>query len=242
MKSPQRVCIAARGRALFSSLPVPHAADMPDPNPLRTRSARQDVPLRNRAFLVAALALVNSALYIGSNAYPLREPIMMPHNTLDLTLGWHAWTIWPYWLLLVLAPVLALQIRQARLLHATLRAYAVALLTNVAIWLAWPTKIVRHAIADTLDPATAAAWRLLYMLDGTGNCFPSGHVTIPLVIATGLCAQYPQARRWVWIAIAILLPSVVTTGQHSSWDVLGGAATAAFGIRVASPDLLRTLR
>jgi len=212
------------------------------PNPHPTRSANKDVPLRNRAFLIAALALVNSALYVLSNANPLREPIVMPHNTVDLALGWHAWTIWPYWLLLALAPVLALQIREASLLHATLRAYALALLTNLAIWLAWPTKIVRHAIADTLDPATAAAWRLLYALDGTGNCFPSGHVTIPLVIATGFCAQYPQARRWVWIAIAILLPSVVTTGQHSSWDILGGAATAAFGIRVASPDLLRTLR
>ncbi len=211
-------------------------------DPLPKHSTHPDVPLTTRAVLVAASALVNGVLYVGSNAFPLRVPVVLQRNGLDIALGWHAWTIWPYWLLLALAPVLALQIRDVRILHATLRAYAVALLANLAIWLSWPTQLARRAIPDTLDPATATAWRLLYALDGPGNCFPSGHVTIPLVIATGFCAQYPQARRWVWIAFTVLLPSVVSTGQHSSWDILGGAATAAFGLWVASPALLRVRR
>lgn len=221
---------------------MPHAESMPMPDPLPQRSTHPDVPLTTRALLVTALGLVNATLYMGSNAFPLRVPVVLQRNALDLALGWHAWTIWPYWLLLGLAPVMVLQIRDARILRSTLRAYAVALLANLAIWLSWPTQLARGVLPDALDPATHFAWRLLYALDAPNNCFPSGHVTIPLVIASGFCAQYPQARPWPFVAIAVLLPSVVTTGQHSSWDILGGVATALLALALASPALLRGLR
>jgi hypothetical protein len=196
------------------------------------------VAFRTRLLLVLSLIALNSVLYLCSNAWPLRTPVRLPLNAIDAALGWHAWTIWPYWLLLLLGPAMALCLRERRLINATVRAYALALAVNFAIWSAWPTRIsASRLLPDGLDPLTDTAWRLLYALDGPNNCFPSGHVTIPLVIAAGLCAQYPRARHWVWALLLVLLPSVVTTGQHYSWDVLGGAATAAMGLLVAGRQL-----
>lgn len=192
------------------------------------------VPFRTRLVLVLALTAINSALYLCSNAWPLRAPARLPVNAIDAALGWHAWTIWPYWLLLLLGPAMALCLRERRFIDATVRAYVVALAMNFAIWSAWPTRVAAtRLLPDGIDPITSAAWRLLYALDGPNNCFPSGHVTIPLVIGAGFCAQYPRARYWAWPLLLVLLPSVVTTGQHYSWDVLGGAATAAIGLLVA---------
>jgi hypothetical protein len=196
------------------------------------------VAFRTRLLLVLSLIAINSVLYLCSNAWPLRTPVRLPLNAIDAALGWHAWTIWPYWLLLLLGPAMALCLRERRLIIATVRAYALALAMNFAIWSAWPTRIsASRLLPDGLDPLTALAWRLLYALDGPNNCFPSGHVTIPLVIAAGFCAQYPRARRWVWPLLLVLLPSVVATGQHYSWDVLGGAATAGIGLLVAGRQL-----
>lgn len=197
---------------------------------LNASAASGDVPLKVRARLVLALTALNSALYLVTNAYPLSTPRLLPTGAIEAWLGFHAWTIWPYWALLLMAPVLALGIRTRALLGATLTAYAIALTLNVTVWIAWPTRLPRVALEGPLDPATAAAWRLLLALDRDTNCFPSGHVTVPLVIAAGYCAQHPSARRWLPALLLVLLPSVITTGQHYAVDVLGGAATAAIGL------------
>ncbi|MEO6226945.1 MAG: phosphatase PAP2 family protein [Thermomonas sp.] len=211
----------------------------PDHLPLRMTASAAIIPFRSRLLVVVSLTAVNSALYLCSNAWPMRQPVRLPVNAIDVALGWQAWTIWPYWLLLVLGPAMAMCLSERRLIIATVRAYALALAFNFAIWTLWPTRVsASRVLPDGLDPMTDAAWRLLYLLDGPNNCFPSGHVTIPLVIAAGFCAQYPRARYWLWPLLLALLPSVVTTGQHYSWDVLGGAATAALGLFFAGGDLL----
>lgn len=229
-------CSGARGPALgvYSML----NPDVATPT-LHASVASDRVPFWARIAVVGALVLANTAIYLLSNTHPVRAPTVLHPNSLDLLLGWHAWTIWPYWLLLALAPAMALSLHSGHILWLTLRAYATALAVNLSIWLLWPTRVVRAALPAGLDSATAAAWRWLYAIDAPNNCFPSGHVTIPLVVAAGFCAQHPGARRWPFVAIVVLLPSVVTTGQHTSWDVLGGTATAVLGLLLASPALLR---
>lgn len=204
--------------------------------------ASESLPLRTRALLVSTLTAINSALYLLSNAHPMGTPVALPLSGIDVAIGWHPWMIWPYWLLLALAPAMALGLRDRRIMLATLRAYAVALGMNLTVWLLWPTRIVQRMLPDTLDPFTAGAWRLLYALDGENNCFPSGHITIPLVVAAGFCTQYPRAGVWVWPMLLVLLPSVVGTGQHYAWDVLGGAATAALGLWLGGRGLFRRTR
>ncbi|WP_187770805.1 phosphatase PAP2 family protein [Cognatilysobacter lacus] len=204
----------------------------PEPDP-----AAAHVALPTRMALVAAMAAANGAIYLAINLHPLSTPRILPAGAIEAALGRHAWTIWPYWLLLLLAPMLAVGISERRVLVATLRSYAIALGLNVAIWLAWPTRLPRQAWPDAHDPATADAWHLLLALDRDTNCFPSGHVTIPIVIAAGFCVQHPGLRRWVAVLIAVLLPSVVTTGQHYAVDIVGGAATACAGLAFGAREL-----
>jgi len=205
-------------------------------------TAPTTLPVRSRLLLVLSLSALMTVLYLLSNAHPLRPPALLPRNAIDAALGLHAWTIWPYWALLLLGPTLAVGVHERRLIVAAVRAYAIAMGLNLAIWLAWPTQLPRQPLPDDLDRLTEGAWRLLYALDAPTNCFPSGHITIPLVMGAAFCAQYPRARRWLWPLLVALLSSVVTTGQHYSWDVLGGAATAALGLALAGRELWRGAR
>lgn len=211
---------------------------------VRTRAAAgiDTVALSRRIAIVLIAMAINTALYLGINAYPLSEPRLLPYTALDHALGRQAWTIWPYWLLLLAGPALVLAIRERRYLLATLHAYVVAIGLDAAIWLLWPTRIARPPVPQGLDPLTEAAWRCLHALDGLNNCFPSGHITIPVVAAAGFAAQYPRLRPWVWSALVVLTPSVITTGQHYVWDIAGGLATATLGLLLAGTPLWRTGR
>jgi hypothetical protein len=182
------------------------------------------------------MAVVTS-VYLGSNHFPMAEPRALPLTAVDEVLGWHAWTIWPYWLLLVLAPAFILAISDRRILLATMRAYAAAMTLDAVVWMAWPTSLARRALPADMAPATDAAWRLLHVLDASNNCFPSGHITAPVIAVAGYCAQHAHARRWAWPLVLLLFPSVVTTGQHYAWDVLGGAATALLALWWVRQDL-----
>jgi len=197
------------------------------------------VPLPRRIALVLATMTLATVVYLAINSYPLREPQLLPLTFLDDWIGWQAWTIWPYWLLLFAGPALLLSIRERSLLHATLRAYAIAMSLNAAIWLAWPTRMLRSGLPDAMDPFTAFAWRCLYALDDVNNCFPSGHITIPAVVAVGTGLQYPRARPWIWLTLIALAPSVISTGQHYAWDIAGGLATATIGLLLAGVPLWR---
>ena len=187
---------------------------------------------------IAAVVTINTAAYLLVNAQPLRTPTLLPVTALDQWIGWHAWTIWPYWLLLAMNPFLALCIRQRRLLLATLRAYALAMGINFVVWIAWPTSIVRAALPEGLDGATRLAWQALHALDAPNNCFPSGHITIPVVVMAGVIAQHPRARRWLWLPL-LLFPSILTTDQHYFVDLVGGLATALIGIALVGQALWR---
>ncbi len=214
------------------------------PNAARTAPPSPTAPpirLRPRVLAVTAMVVFNTLLYLWINAHPTRPPTTLPLTPLDHALGWHAWTIWPYWLLLVINPFFAVCIRESRLLLATLRSYVVAMGINIAFWLAWPTHLPRQPLPESLEPWTAAAWRLLLALDEPNTCFPSGHITIPTVVMFAFAAQYPPARRWIWL-VALLFPSIITTGQHYALDLFAGMLTAAAGIALAGRPLWQAWR
>ena len=205
-------------------------------------TAAPAVPFRIRLLAVTTMVTVNTLVYLLINANPTRAPALLPVTWLDQALGRHAWTIWPYWLLLVINPFFAVAIRERAILLATLRAYVAAMGLNILVWLAWPTHIVRGALPQDMDPLTRGAWNLLYALDDPTNCFPSGHITIPCVVMVGFVAQYPESRRWIWL-VALLFPTIVTTGQHYAIDLFAGMLTAVAGIATAGlPSLLRSRR
>ncbi|GAB3357220.1 phosphatase PAP2 family protein [Lysobacter tyrosinilyticus] len=199
------------------------------------------VPFRIRLLAVTTMVTVNTLIYLLINANPTRTPALLPVTWLDHALGRHAWTIWPYWLLLVINPFFAVAIRERTILLASLRAYVAAMGLNIVVWLAWPTRILRETLPQGMDSLTQGAWNLLYALDAPNNCFPSGHITIPCVVMAGFVAQYPDARRWIWI-VALLFPAIITTGQHYAIDLFAGMLTAVAGIALAGLPALMRLR
>lgn len=204
-----------------------------------TAATSTEVPLPRRIAMVLATMTIATVFYLAINTYPLREPRLLPLTFIDEWIGWQAWTIWPYWLLLFTGPALLLSIRERGLLLATLRAYAIAMSLNAAIWLAWPTRMLRSGLPEGMNPFTAFAWHCLYALDDVNNCFPSGHITIPAVVAVGAGLQYPRARPWIWLTLIALAPSVISTGQHYAWDIAGGLVTATIGLLLAGVPLWR---
>lgn len=198
-------------------------------NVLEAGPGGERLPLPIRFAIVAALTLLNSVVYLALNSRPLDFATQLYPTRLDRLVGWHAGAIWPYWLLLTLAPMLALGISRRPVLARTLSAYAVALTLNALIWATYPTWLAREALPNGLAPATWKAWQLLLALDRPGNCFPSGHVTLPVVIAIGFGLEHRRLRLPVAAVIVTLLPSVIATGQHTAWDAAAGLATAAAG-------------
>lgn len=226
---------AAVARRTTRGTPLANCA-MPDPStPPDTTTLR----LGHRALLIGAAVVINTAIYLVINHNPVRIPRTLVQGVVDHWLGLRAWTIWPYWALLLLAPAFALAIRRTALLRATLSAYIVAFALNCAIWLAWPTRLPRTARFTDLDPLTDAAWSLLLALDADTNCFPSGHVTLPVVICAGFCVQHPRLASAAILAVAALVPSIVTTGQHYAIDALAGLMTAIVGLWVTRHPALR---
>ena len=201
--------------------------------------AQSRLPASSRMLLASAVIGMVTLVYLVTVHLPLRVPRPMTPTAVDRVIGWHAWAIWPYWLLLVIAPAFILAISDRRIFLATLRAYAWSMAANAAIWVLWPTSLARREVPIDLHGATAAAWRLLHFLDGSGNCFPSAHITAPVVAVAGYCAQHPRARAWAWPLAIPLFPTVVATGQHYAWDIVGGAGTAAIGLWIARRDLFR---
>ena len=196
--------------------------------PMPGATEASTVALRHRLLAILAVVALNTTLYLLINAHPTRTPMLLPTTALDEAIGWHAWTIWPYWLLLCINPFLALGLRTKAMLWTAFRAYALAMGLNMVVWLAWPTRIVRPALPDEVVGATRRAWEILFALDEPNTCFPSGHITIPVVVMIAFAVQHPASRRWIWLP-ALLFPTILTTGQHYAIDMLGGAATALVG-------------
>ncbi len=66
--------------------------------------------------------------------------------------------------------------------------------------------------------------KLFHITDKPGNCFPSLHVAITLLLA--YCYQLvettPWKRRALWIWSVLICISVLTTKQHYAIDIIGG--------------------
>jgi hypothetical protein len=178
---------------------------------------------------IVPLAAVNTAGYLLLNAFPLGTPRHLPLTAVDRAIPFLPWTVWPYALLLLSDVALPLLLRDAAVFRRVLAAYGVAISCNFLVWAAFPTVMARP-VPPAGDSLTEALYRLLVAVDGAGNCFPSGHVTIPAVAVWGLSLERPGLRAPLWAGLAVASLTILTTKQHYLVDLGGGFATAALGI------------
>jgi membrane-associated phospholipid phosphatase len=173
------------------------------------------------ALVLGYLAFV--ALYLGSAGVHLRSPVLLQPTDLDALIPFLESSIWVYVSQFVLLPLSLYVARDdADRSHAF---YSMLFATAIAacVFLIWPTQIDRPSIA--MNGITGMLWRMLYVTDTPGNCFPSLHVALAAISGVAL-----WRRGWRSLSLAwplLIAASTLTTRQHVMVDVAGGAVLAA---------------
>ncbi|MCX4163901.1 MULTISPECIES: fatty acid desaturase [Paraburkholderia] len=95
--------------------------------------------------------------------------------------------------------------------------FAGALATGICLvfHLFWPTEIVR-------PPADTGWLAWLHRIDSPLAASPSGHVALPVAITIVLAAQRQRVASVFAVWSIVLIPTVLTTGQHFLVDTLWG--------------------
>lgn len=176
--------------------------------------------------------VIVGTLYSGyqiTNRWQRREPSTLPLTWLDRQIPFVEWTVWPY--LLLAGCIFLLMLLQDRFVFRySLAAMIFGYSINLIIFAIWPTMLPREGLPDGLH---GAGFQWLYSIDTTANCFPSGHITAPLIAFYALTMEHRSKRRWLWTLFALLCPTILTTRQHYAVDLFGGLATGAFGLWAA---------
>lgn len=177
-------------------------------------------------------ALIVGTLYSGyqvTNRWQWREPTTLPLTWLDRQIPFLEWTVWPY-LLLAGCIFLLLLLRDRFVFRYSLAAMIFGYSINLVVFTLWPTMLPREGLPDGLH---GAGFQWLYSIDTAANCFPSGHITAPLIAFYALTLEHPTKRRWLWLTFGLLCPTILTTRQHYAIDLFGGLATGIFGLWAA---------
>lgn len=169
------------------------------------------------------------AVYQITNRWQFHPARPLPLTWIDRNVPLLPWTVWPYLLLACCVSLLLLLKSRAvftRALVALIAGYSINLLT----FFLWPTMLPRDGLPGGVHEG-GFAW--LYSLDTPCNCFPSGHITAPLIAFYALAVEQRRWRTALWLIFALLCPTILTTKQHYFADLLGGLATGAFGIWIS---------
>ncbi len=175
---------------------------------------------RGRALALAYLGF--SILYLSSGHLHWRRPAVLEPWSVDRSVPFLGWTIWIYlsqFLFLFLSIWL---FRDNTKRSHTFYGMLLATVIACAIFLAWPTTVIRPDVE--LAACTGFLWRALYLTDTPANCFPSLHVAFAGLATT---AMVPEGRFWCCLAplwAGLIMLSTLTTKQHYSIDILGGLA------------------
>lgn len=174
-------------------------------------------------------------LYFQLARHPQFPVHVMPRLGLDTAIGIHAAAL-PLYLSLWFYIVLAVG------LIATRRGLAQFL--GGSTLLAGAGCAAFYFLPTAVEPSPLAlhtrGWRWLATVDAAGNACPSLHVAFVVYAAAWLRFHLRGpglgGARFVVLAWGFgIVVSTVATGQHVTWDVLGGALLGAGGVAVLPP-------
>ena len=178
------------------------------------------LPVNRREFSVyAALGLATfTAYFVTCRLVQAPTAVEMP--------GWVPFlpilTV-PYLLQVVVSYMLALFIQAPALRHAVFKAYFLAITATFAIWVTFPTTMLR-------PPVPAGWWNWPYAVvvraDLPVHILPAGHILMPVLIIWAFAYERP---RWLWWLVPAELlgaAGIVTTWQHRPIHVLYRIAAA----------------
>jgi len=185
-------------------------------------------PWKRNILAILALTVILYSGYQLSNRVHITAPGYLPLTALDQAIPFLLWTVWPYFVLVLLA-FLPVGIRDTTIFWRAMIAYTVAISINISIWLLFPTVYDRPQMPDG-SGLTRFAYHWLCSIDTPANCLPSGHITSPAIGCWALSKACPKYRAPLWLIFAFLSITILTTKQHYAIDLPAGLMTAFIGI------------
>jgi membrane-associated phospholipid phosphatase len=184
---------------------------------------------------VSVSGTLASSIYTIAAHSPLSDPAVIRASAMDAAVPFLPWAAWPYATYVLVLPTLVLLASRLVAFERVLVAAMSTALSNAAVYLAWPTQLEMRT-----DAPAGTLLALIQRLDTTLCALPSGHVSLPMAIATAaLLVSFDVhghvARRWQLLSAfflmwtIVLAASTLLTRQHY---VVDAAAGAAFGMLV----------
>ncbi len=165
-------------------------------------------------------------LYLLTGNLHLRSPRTLTPLRLDELIPFTDWTIWIYHSQFFFLIFNIHAIKRAENLNRTFYAMALASLLSFMIFILYPTTLPRSL--STQDGLSTKAFEFLYSIDSPANCFPSLHVSLACLAATGVLSERKKISALVIIWALLITLSTMTTKQHYFVDIIGGLAVAIF--------------
>ncbi len=182
--------------------------------------------------MVVLFAVFWGAAYMTTNHFPLREPARLPFLPFEAAIPFLAWTVPVYLSAFPQAVSAAWLLDRRNLARLTAAAFWVVAV-HAAIFALFPTTYPRPADPPIASPFIDWLYGIMRGADTPGNCFPSLHVSMTLLISLALMRSRPRlGAAFLFWSLGIVI-STVTTKQHYAVDAFGGAAIALAAYHLA---------
>ena len=188
--------------------------------------ARRTTERRNDILLLSSAAYL-ILFYALTNYFPLRPPRTMPRFPFESGIGMFPSTCWIYLSYFIMLVFTGARLRKLGWAPKAVGAIAAVVTMSGAVFLIYPTTILRPPIAGGGLSADLLRW--VRALDPPNNCFPSLHVGLAFLCSMLLMRASRRTGMIVFVWAILVAGSTLTTKQHYFLDIAGGLLVAGLG-------------
>ncbi len=180
---------------------------------------------QSRGAKVAEFILFWGLAYMTTNHFPLRPPSLLPFLPYESAIPFLGWTFLVYLSVFPQAVSVAWLLDRETLDKAAAAGYGVVGI-HALLFAGFPTTFSRPLDPPFNSTPLGELYRAFCVADSPGNCFPSLHVSLSILLSLALwrCRPGLGVVYLCWSFVIIL--STLTTKQHYALDAVGGTLIA----------------
>ncbi len=170
------------------------------------------------------LAVIATALYVGSNHFHMFAPRLLPFWWVDEAVPFLPWSVWLYISEYIFFPAVYFSSRDLNNLNKYFYSFLFLQSLSVLIFIIWPTTYPRELfpLSSDLDPLTFFVFSSLRAADTAANCCPSLHVSSVYLSSFIFLDDQRQKFPYFFVWGSLIAASTLTTKQHYMVDVIAG--------------------
>ncbi|MFN8674167.1 MAG: phosphatase PAP2 family protein [Candidatus Sericytochromatia bacterium] len=196
--------------------------------------------LNLRNYLITQ-TIIATCYYIVSH-FTIFTPIELPLTSIDLWVKPNAFAVWIYMSFFFL---LAMGITWNSK-ETSMKCIKSALINSLIasfFFFFFPTRITFHEYAPYIseDSLTGHFVKMMKKYDDTSNCFPSLHIANSIIATYFFNKEKSinlKAFATTWLLLVVW--SVLSTKQHTIYDVIGGAILSIISIKIVEKNSSKT--